>query len=168
MSVSPPKVDSVTLASVAAPENRPLTELTRDELIELVEAQQAGIRIQFPGKDVARQLARRVRPRVTRTTPNLSVGKPEEQARNLVIEGDNLQAMVSLYGFRGQVDLILTDPPYNTGNDWRYNDRWDSDPNDPGLGNWTKKRGSLVRTELGAHGNASDLAQQVHGASRLP
>ena len=31
---------------------------------------------------------------------------------------------------------MLTDPPYNTGNDWRYNDRWDTDPNDPGLGDW--------------------------------
>jgi adenine-specific DNA-methyltransferase len=44
--------------------------------------------------------------------------------------------MVTLYRFRGQVDLLLADPPYNTGHDWRYNDRWDVDPNDPGLGNW--------------------------------
>jgi adenine-specific DNA-methyltransferase len=42
--------------------------------------------------------------------------------------------MVSLYKYRGQVDLILTDPPYNTGGDFRYNDRWDKDPNDPDLG----------------------------------
>lgn len=117
---------------IAAPDGRPLTELTRDELVTLVEAQQAGIRIQFPGKDVARSLARRVRPRASRTVVKYSVGDPEEQARNTVIEGDNLQAMVSLYPFRGQVDLVLTDPPYNTGNDWRYNDRWDIDPNDPG------------------------------------
>lgn len=45
-----------------------------------------------------------------------------------------LQAMVSLYKYRGQVDLILTDPPYNTGRDFRYNDKWDEDPNDPDLG----------------------------------
>jgi adenine-specific DNA-methyltransferase len=121
---------------LAAPDGRPLTELTRDELVALVEAQQAGIRIQFPGKDVARSLARRVRPRVSRTLAKYSVGDPEQQARNIVVEGDNLQAMVSLYRYRGQVDLVLTDPPYNTGNDWRYNDRWDTDPNDPGLGQW--------------------------------
>ncbi len=30
--------------------------------------------------------------------------------------------------------MILTDPPYNTGEDFRYNDRWDNDPNDPELG----------------------------------
>ncbi len=137
LSVPPPKVPLVTDASARAlSDGRPLTELTRDELLELVEAQQAGIKIQFPGKDVARQLARRVRPRVSRTIAKYSVGDAEEQARNVVIEGDNLQAMVSLYRYRGQVDLVLTDPPYNTGNDWRYNDRWDTDPNDPGLGDW--------------------------------
>ena len=63
-----------------------------------------------------------------------SVGSNEEQARNLVVEGDNLQTMVTLYGERGQVDLIMADPPYNTGNDFRYNDKWEEDPNDPGLG----------------------------------
>jgi len=43
--------------------------------------------------------------------------------------------MVTLYKYKGQVDLILTDPPYNTGKDFRYNDKWDTDPNDPDLGN---------------------------------
>ena len=44
-----------------------LNELTRDELIALVESQQErGIRISFSGKENARGLGRRVRPRVTR------------------------------------------------------------------------------------------------------
>ena len=73
---------------------------------------------------------------LSRTIAKYSVGSPEEQAQNLVIEGDNLQGMVTLYGYRGQVDLLLTDPPYNTGWDWRYNDKWDTDPNDPGIGHW--------------------------------
>jgi hypothetical protein len=42
--------------------------------------------------------------------------------------------MATLFRERGQVDLILTDPSSNTGRDWRYNDRWERDPNDPGLG----------------------------------
>ncbi len=71
-----------------------------------------------------------------RTVKKYSAGPVEEQAKNLVIEGDNLQAMATLYRERGQVDLILTDPPYNTGNDWRYNDKWEDDPNDSGLGEW--------------------------------
>jgi adenine-specific DNA-methyltransferase len=106
-------------------------------LIELLEdTAEGGIRIDFSGKRNARQLARRVRPRVARTIKKYSVGSEEAQSRNLVIEGDNLQAMATLYRERGQVDLILTDPPYNTGNDWRYNDRWEDDPNDPGIGDW--------------------------------
>ena len=126
----------MSLRNLTAPDGRPLTELTHTELLELVETQQAGIRVQFPGKDFARGLARRVRPRVSRTIAKYSVGDPEAQAQNLVVEGDNLQSMVSLYRYRGQCDLVCCDPPYNTGLDWRYNDKWDIDPNDPGLGDW--------------------------------
>lgn len=112
-----------------------LHALSREQLIELVESSQDGrIRIDFSGKANARRVARGVRPRTLSTLKKYSVGGPEEQARNLLIEGDNLQAMSTLYRERGQVDLVLTDPPYNTGNDFRYNDRWEEDPNDPGLG----------------------------------
>jgi adenine-specific DNA-methyltransferase len=112
-------------------------ELSRDELIELLDTRgEGGIHIDFSGKSNARKLARRVRPRVARTIKKYSAGTEGERARNLVIEGDNLQTMATLYRERGQVDLILTDPPYNTGNDWRYNDRWEEDPNDPGIGDW--------------------------------
>jgi adenine-specific DNA-methyltransferase len=126
----------VTEQKTAVADGRLLTELSRDELISLIETQQPGIKIQFPGKDQARVLARLVRPRVSRSVAKYGAGDPEQQAANVVLEGDNLQGMVTLYGYRGQVDLILTDPPYNTGNDWRYNDKWDTDPNDPGLGEW--------------------------------
>ncbi len=116
---------------------RPLDELSRDELIELVEAgSEGGIRIDFSGKSNARKLPRRVRPRICRTIKKYSAGPEADQARNLIVEGDNLQAMATLYRERGQVDLIVTDPPYNTGHDWRYNDRWEDDPNDSGLGEW--------------------------------
>lgn len=126
-------------ATVVHPLNgdRPLDELSRDELIELVEAgNEGGIRIDFSGKSNARKLPRRVRPRICRTIKKYSAGPEADQARNLIVEGDNLQAMATLYRERGQVDLIVTDPPYNTGHDWRYNDRWEDDPNDPGLGEW--------------------------------
>ncbi len=112
-------------------------ELTAEDLSAIVsEKTQRGVNLAFVGKQQARRIARLVRPRVQRSNASLSVGTPEEQSSNLLIEGDNLQALASLYRWRGQVDLIVTDPPYNTGNDFRYNDRWDEDPNDPGLGNW--------------------------------
>ena len=114
-----------------------LEDLSREDLIELLEARrEGGIRIDFSGKNNARKLARQVRPRVARTVKKYGEGSEVDQAPNSLIEGDNLQAMATLFRERGQVDLILTDPPYNTGNDWRYNDRWDDDPNDPGIGNW--------------------------------
>ncbi len=97
---------------------------------------EGGIRIDFAGKRNARKIPRRVRPRVTRAIKKYSLGSEGEQARSLLLEGDNLQAMATLFRERGNVDLILTDPPYNTGNDWRYNDRWDEDPNDDGIGDW--------------------------------
>ncbi|GER88932.1 hypothetical protein KDW_30940 [Dictyobacter vulcani] len=112
-----------------------LEDLSRDQLLEILEVNSGGgIRINFAGKSSARRLARLVRPRITRNVPSLGYGSPTEQARNILVEGDNLQSMVTLYKEHGHVDLILTDPPYNTGNDFRYNDRWDEDPNDPGLG----------------------------------
>ena len=48
---------------------------------------------------------------------------------NLVIEGDNAPVMKSLcdgvYRIRGKVDLMLWDPPYNTGNnDFIYEDNF--------------------------------------------
>ena len=114
-----------------------LEGLSREELIALVEeVVGGGITVNFSGKANATRIARKVRPRVVRRIKTLSVGDETAQAANLLIEGDNLQAMATLYRERGQVDLILTDPPYNTGRDFRYNDRWEEDPNDPGMGDF--------------------------------
>lgn len=113
----------------------PTTQLTRDEILEILEANgDAGANLTFSGKTNARRLRRKVRPRVSREVNQLGIGNAEARSENLVIEGDNLQAMVTLYKERGHVDLILTDPPYNTGKDFRYNDRWEDDPNHTGLG----------------------------------
>jgi adenine-specific DNA-methyltransferase len=113
-----------------------LDELSQEEFNSLVEAaRERRIAISFSGKARATRIARKVRPRVMRRIKSLSAEAETGEATNLLIEGDNLQAMATLYRAHGQVDLILTDPPYNTGNDFRYNDRWEEDPNDAGLGN---------------------------------
>lgn len=109
--------------------------LDREDLIAMVKRMvNGGVSLSFHGKRTAMEIARRVRPRVTRRIKDLHVGTPEEQSKNLLVEGENLQAMVTLYKYRGQIDLIVADPPYNTGQYFRYNDRWDEDPNDPDLG----------------------------------
>lgn len=112
-----------------------LESLPVEQLINMIrEKTGAGVNLSFPGKVLARQIGRRVRPRNQRIMKSLSVGDERSHSRNSIIEGDNLQALASLYRERGQIDMILTDPPYNTGNDFRYNDKWDTDPNDPDMG----------------------------------
>ncbi len=109
--------------------------LDKEDLINIIQKMMTGgVSLNFYGKRTVQEIDKKVRPRVTRVIKNLCVGEPTEQAKNLLIEGENLQAMVTLYKYRGQVDLIVTDPPYNTGQQFRYNDNWEQDPNDPDLG----------------------------------
>jgi adenine-specific DNA-methyltransferase len=67
-------------------------------------------------------------PRVIEPVPKLSYGDPEG---NRIIEGDNLQVMVSLRSqYQGSFDVAYLDPPYNTGKrDFPYSDRRFNDPN---------------------------------------
>ena len=121
--------------------------LTPAELIALLKRRDSeegeGTRLRYAGQRVPWHIVRTVQPRQQRIDNKVSVGTETEQSRNLILKGENLQAMVSLYRYRGQVDLPLTDPPYNTGQDFRYNDKWDTDPNDPDVG-------QLVSSEDGA------------------
>ena len=51
-----------------------------------------------------------------------------DQAQNVIIEGDNLQVLKLLTkAYFNQVDVIYIDPPYNTGNDFVYNDDFKQD-----------------------------------------
>ena len=128
------------LPNVAADPHAPIEQLDKDDLVKLVKSLLSnGVALTFYGKRSVQEISRRVRPRVMRREPRLHVGPVEEQCRNLLIEGENLQAMVTLYKYRGEIDLIVTDPPYNTGQSFRYNDRWDEDPNDPDLGTYVLK-----------------------------
>lgn len=117
-------------------------ELSRASLIRLLqehdesllEAGRSGIVMNYTGRTAPWQIIRQVKPKLNRIIKKLSVGDEKSQSENEIWDGENLSAMVTLYKYRGEVDLILTDPPYNTGEDFRYNDKWDKDPNDPDLG----------------------------------
>ncbi len=69
------------------------------------------------------------RPRILEPDPKHS-DPTDEDPGNLLIEGDNRQAMVSLLPqYAGKVDVVLIDPPYNTGKkDFRYSDARFKDP----------------------------------------
>lgn len=72
--------------------------------------------------------------RVLKPVKELSVG---ENSENLLIEGDNLEALKALMPFYyGKVKCIYIDPPYNTGNEgWIYNDK----VNAPQIKTWLNK-----------------------------
>ena len=84
------------------------------------------------GKEAVVDHHRRVPMRLLECDPALSFGDPE--AENLLVEGDNLEALKALLPrYRGQVKCIYIDPPYNTGNEgWVYNDN----VNDPRIKKW--------------------------------
>lgn len=50
----------------------------------------------------------------------------EEDPYHVVINGENYHALESLlYSYRGKIDCIYIDPPYNTGaKDWKYNNNY--------------------------------------------
>ncbi|MCD1655180.1 site-specific DNA-methyltransferase [Treponema zuelzerae] len=66
--------------------------------------------------------------------PSYSFGDAEATKDNLIIHGDNLEALKALLPqYEGKVKLIYIDPPYNTGNEgWVYNDN----VNDPKIKKW--------------------------------
>lgn len=98
-----------------------------------------GVKLMYPKRMRPWDISNMVKPKQHNTVPKLSVRMGEAEPVNELVEGENLSAMVTLYKYRGQVDLILTDPPYNTGKDFRYNDKWDSNPDDPNLGDLVKE-----------------------------
>ena len=62
-------------------------------------------------------------PVFTENTEKEIVGNPESEQFNFLLEGDNLHSLKLLEKtHKGIVDVIYIDPPYNTGNSFRYND----------------------------------------------
>jgi adenine-specific DNA-methyltransferase len=75
----------------------------------------------WPGKREARKLASR--PSSGTLVPVKGEGINEENTRNIFIEGENLEVLKILRkSYAGRVKMIYIDPPYNTGNDFVYDD----------------------------------------------
>ena len=66
-----------------------------------------------------------------------TTNKSPNNSGNLIIHGDNLEALKSLLPkYEGKVNCIYIDPPYNTGNEsWVYNDN----VNAPKIKKWLGK-----------------------------
>ena len=88
---------------------------------EVVEGNQERYQFTWPGKREAMRLA---------NTPSNMTLRPDRESSvdfddtdNLYIEGDNLEVLKLLReNYLGKVKMIYIDPPYNTGNDFVYED----------------------------------------------
>jgi adenine-specific DNA-methyltransferase len=88
---------------------------------DLVEGPQERYRLDWPGKRAALALANAPIRKTLRPSRDQSVDF--DTTRNLYLEGDNLDALKLLQEtYLGQVTMMYIDPPYNTGNDFIYDD----------------------------------------------
>ena len=97
-------------------------ELSKD----IVEGPEERYQFTWPDKRNAIRLAN------APTTDTLRPCRDEsvdfDNTQNLYIEGDNLEVLKLLrQNYLGKVKMIYIDPPYNTGNDFVYNDDFDQD-----------------------------------------
>lgn len=102
-------------------ENKIDIDKLRIALGEHVEKEKERYEFSWNGKTEAIQLAQK------QTTGTLLPCKEEsvnwDSTQNLFIEGDNLEVLRILQSsYRNKVKIIYIDPPYNTGNDFVYND----------------------------------------------
>ncbi len=75
----------------------------------------------WPGKQEARREA--ARPATKTLRPVVEDSVDWDNTQNLYIEGDNLEVLKLLQkSYMGKVKMIYIDPPYNTGNDFVYDD----------------------------------------------
>ena len=92
-------------------------ELSKDVLDEGEERYQ----FTWPDKRAASRLANTDIDKTLR--PDLEASKDFWNTENLYIEGDNLDVLKVLReNYLGKIKMIYIDPPYNTGNDFVYND----------------------------------------------
>jgi len=99
----------------------------RQELSDhIVDGPQERYRLDWPGKREALLAANTPSARTLRPVREQSIDF--DTSANLLIEGDNLEALKALQAsFLGQVKLVYIDPPYNTGRDFIYDDDYSTD-----------------------------------------
>ena len=119
------------LTEVKDEKGRPQVAIDFDQLRQelsknIVEGPEERYQFTWPDKRNAIRLAN------APTTDTLRPCREEsvdfDNTQNLYIEGDNLQVLKLLReNYLSKVKMIYIDPPYNTGNDFVYNDNFDQD-----------------------------------------
>ena len=102
----------------------------RQELSDhIVEGGQERFHLNWPGKRESLAIANAPISKTLRPSSKESV--EFESTRNIFIEGDNLDALKLIQEtYLGKIRMIYIDPPYNTGNDFVYDDNFVERPKD--------------------------------------
>ncbi|WP_017915262.1 site-specific DNA-methyltransferase [Xanthomonas sacchari] len=101
-------------------------QLRQELSASLVEGPQERYHLNWPGKREALLTANAPIAKTLRPVRSESVDF--DTTKNLFIEGDNLDALKLLQEtYLGKVKMIFIDPPYNTGNDFIYEDDFAED-----------------------------------------
>ena len=96
-------------------------KLRQELACEVVEGAEERYQFTWPDKRAAIRLANAPTNKTLRPCREESVSF--DNTENLYIEGDNLEVLKLLReNYLGKVKMIYIDPPYNTGNDFVYND----------------------------------------------
>ena len=120
----------------------------------------------WPGKQAARREA--ATPITDTLRPVLEDSVDWDSTENLYIEGDNLSVLKLLQrSYVGKVKMIYIDPPYNTGNDFIYNDDYTIDRDTWALQSGERdEEGNQYRKNLDTNGRFhSDWCSMIY--SRL-
>ena len=111
-------------------------DVLRQEIsASVVEGPQERYQFTWPDKKKSVVLANQPIAKTLRLDREKSVGKDGTpgniDTENIYIEGDNLDALKLLQEtYLGKVKMIYIDPPYNTGNDFIYEDDFSQDADD--------------------------------------
>lgn len=97
-------------------------EALKEELGQFQEVESEKYELTWAGKQNAKKIAQEdVVGKTLKFIPEDS--KNADTTENLYIEGDNLEVLKLLrQNYYGAIKMIYIDPPYNTGNDFIYND----------------------------------------------
>ena len=100
-------------------------EALKEELGQFEEVGSEKYELTWAGKKNAKKIAQEdVIGRTLKFIPEDS--KNADTTENLYIEGDNLEVLKLLrQNYYGAIKMIYIDPPYNTGNDFVYNDSFE-------------------------------------------
>lgn len=102
-------------------------EALKEELGQFEEVGSEKYELTWAGKKNAKKIAQE--DVIGRTLKFISEdSKNADITENLYIEGDNLEVLKLLrQNYYGAIKMIYIDPPYNTGNDFVYNDSFEMD-----------------------------------------